>query len=256
MKNIGAFEAHAENIIEELLNEVRPYYKFSSNEHYHTTMYMALCDYLDNNDECWVWNIIKSESDLDDDDKAYNILNKISKELVDESFILRKKVYNSYKELVDVVVTHLPKNRFEYPLWKEQHTKCNDNGILVRYTQDNKIALKSLSTKGLIMTLKDFRTFSEEIKLDLKTLTSPDLYRLIIDIENTKKDKDSFWNKWSSLYVFNETLSTELELTTTKVTKEKTYKLGIGFNQRIKKTEEQTLNVFDDWENTLDPNND
>ena len=106
------------------------------------------------------------------------------------------------------------------------------------------------------MTLKDFKSFSQEIKLDLKTLTSPDLYRLIIDIENTKKDKDSFWNKWRSLYVFNETLSTELELTTTKVTKEKTYKLGIGFNQRIKKTEEQILNVFDNLENNLDPNND
>jgi len=209
--HLGAFEADADNYIAELLKEVLPYYRRYTKDNYEDRMFNALIDYMDENPLSWLWDNI-DQSVYDGVDAVNDMLKRLSKSLVDELFIVRKNIYNSRGEKIEEKVKPLIKDKFEEVVWQSDKSYRNDYGLLIRYTNDYRIALKTLTINGLIMSVKHFKLFCKDLSISLDTLTPQHLQKLITDYEMDKSNP--IWKKYSTLQTFKESLLTELNIKT------------------------------------------
>jgi hypothetical protein len=169
----------------------------------------------------------------------------LSKELLDESLILDKKITDERGRVVGVEQVKIKKPKYEYPKWIKNRSVKTSNGILVRYTDKREISIKGF-TEGLIMSTADYTKFKEALTLDLTTLTLPHLHQLIVDIKSDPNDP--FWTRFPTLRTFYEDLLTELgesPVNGKKTKSNKTYQIGKGFNNKQpKQSDSDTIDVF------------
>jgi len=225
---MGAFEAHEENVMLDLWNELTKYYGNHNNKVGLDRIFNSLCDYLDENQDSWLWGVIYGE--FPTEDSVYSHINIISKKLEEYQQTYYKPIHNTYGEVIGYDKKPLIQDTYLYPKWDDSKTYRTSNNILVRYSIKNHIALKGLFTKGIIMSLKDFNLFSINANLDLNTLTPVQLERLIYDWEMT--NNISYWKQYPTMKVFNESLLVEKGITeTNKVQVNKKYVIGKGMTQ-------------------------
>lgn len=228
MKNIGAFEEHEGNVMLDLWNEITKYYAKHNTKVGLDRIFNSVCDYLFENEDSWLWGVVWG--DIPSEESLYSNITHISKKLEEYQYVLYKPVHNNYGEIVGYDKKPLIKDKHFYPKWDETKTYRTPKGILVRYSNKNYISLKGISTNGIIMSVKDFNLFCNETKLDLDTLTPPQLEKLIIDYKITNEEE--YWKKYSTIRVFNESLLVEKGIVDGDVLEsESRYVVGKGFSQ-------------------------
>ena len=228
---IGAFEANQDDFIYQLWLDIQPYLQPHSRKLPEDSIFFALCDFLDNHDSHWLWTSIKNEGSTETD--VYSSLNYFVKELLPHKYILNRPIKNSYGEIIDYEKKKLIKDKYQMMKWKSKEK--TPKGILVRYSTKNEIALKGISTQGIMMNVDEFNLFCSETNLDLNTLTIPQLEKLITDYQIDPTHE--FWKSYPSMCRFEETYLVEKGITTDKnKTKEPSkYRIGKGFSSNTDK---------------------
>ena len=245
MKNIGTFEAHEENIMLDLWNELTKYYGNHNTKVGLDRIFYSVCDYLTNNEDSWLWGVVYGE--FPTEDSVYSHINIISKQLEEYQQTYYKPIHNTYGEIIGYDKKPLIQDTHLYPKWDDSKTYKTPNKILVRYSIKNHIALKGLFTRGIIMSVKDFNSFSINTNLDLNTLTPPQLERLIMDWETTSHYV--YWKQYPTMKSFNESLLVEKGITeSNKDKKNEKYVIGKGLTQEdinfYKELDELASSIF------------
>lgn len=228
-KTMAMSESHEDDVHLKLYYQLRPYLT----NHYISTeekILMAIGDFLrdDQNEED---HFVKRMPSRGDEITSY--ITYLSNE------IMKVLITNKYPTSKSVKLT-----------WDKEKTFKTQNGILVRYTNDRKyISLKTLTPWLIIMSIKDSKVFFKELNIEIDTLTSPQLYKLIWD--HKLDPKNDCWKKFKTLKTIDESLLTELEIDTYANTTETTttYEIGKGFNKFKQKSinkQDKTFSVFDD----------
>jgi hypothetical protein len=229
-KPLGMFEAHDESIYLKLYYELKPYIT----NHYTSTeeqIFDAVCDFIED-DENQDHFVTKKTFDYSTEDDLVSYIQYIV-----------KNILTALKE------SKYPIKKTANLVWNNDKTSKTKNGILVRHTKDGKfISLKTLTPEGIIMSNKDYKALCKEVNLEIDTLTSPELLRLITDYKTDSKNP--YWKKFKTLKTFEESYLVELgiEMNTDDTHTTTTYELGKGFNkfkQKSIKKQDKTLSVFD-----------
>jgi len=246
---IGAFEANTDDFLLQLWFDLQPFIKKYSTNLVEDNIFNGIVDFLDENQDHWFWD--RLETDLATEDSVYQSITNLSKQLAKEySNKLWKPVRNNFGEIVEWQAVELIKDKYELPKWKNTKTTRTSNGILVRYSTKNEIALKGLTPKGVIMSVKDYQVFCNETKLDLNTLTPPMLEKWITDLEMNLHPE--YWKQYPTMRTFEESILVEKGIKTEQtIDNQPVYQLGLGFVNQKKsgkadwKSHEETLDVFD-----------
>lgn len=229
MKTIGAFEAHEDSQMIELYSKIQRHTTHYSIYSLETQLLSGLIDFIEENEDSDYW-FVQTFYHNQTIDGAEAYLNMIVKSLI--------RMFKDNRLIIDKEMVMA---------WVDNKTFKTDNGILVRYTK-NFIALKTLTPTGIMMSLDEYKIVCNELKLNLDTLTSPELLKFITHYENDKKQ--DFWKRFKSFIVFEESYLVEngLKPSTTNHSTHTTYEIGVGYQKQMKKKDrytESTIDVFD-----------
>lgn len=247
MKNLGAFEAHENDVMLELWIEMINYYHKHNDKLDENRIFFTICDFLQDNQEHWLWEKIFGNTDTEETIKKN--IQLLSKKLVEFQYVIYKPIYNKFGEMVGYDKKNLKSDKYFHTKWKEDKTYTTSNGILVRFSSKGHISLKGITPNGIIMSQKDFKLFCNQTKLEIDTITPPQLERLIIDIKNTLDNE--YWKQYPTMKIFKESFLTQngIKINRNEIKKDK-YVIGSGFVNSKKvdidvKSIKTEMSVFD-----------
>jgi len=229
----GILPVHQDDLYVELFNGIIKYFSKYSALGMEEKLFMSLCEFMQDNEDHWLWDRVSNERFTEDN--LYKHVMVISKQIYKSAMYVKK----------GDKLTPYPKNR-EYRMeWLREYR--TPKGLLVRHSKKGFIAIKSLSTLGLLFKEKEFNLFCDKLKFNLDTLTWHQLERLIQDFRMNPKHK--IWKDYPSMKYFQESLEVEKELKPITESAEIEYKVGKGYISQTKKIQtdntNSTMNVFD-----------
>ena len=134
--------------------------------------------------------------------------------------------YN-FKEAISAIMKHISVKEKKVILnWG--NTYKTKNNILVRETKDGKYISLKFFTKGIIMSIKDYNNFMNELGIQLEDMTMVQFNRLEDNIRITMGE-DKYFDKYKTLRCFTESLITEKQLKTNTAVSNRKYNIDRGF---------------------------
>lgn len=241
---IGAFEANEENFLYQLWQDIQPFTNRHKNKDGFNMIFFSVCDYLETKDEHWLWTALLRDNPTEE--KIMETMKYFCKQLEPFQYKLIKPIKNSFGETIDYEEKKLIKDKMMTMLWINEYK--TSNGIKVRTSNTNYIALKGVSTKGVFAKMKEFNNLCNDFNFKIDELTLPQLEKFIIDWETDPKN--DLWKAYPSLSSFEESYLVENDVKHTEEVKTKpSYKMGVGYTTFMErkgyKDLDTTLDVFD-----------
>lgn len=219
-KNLGAFEAHEDRIHRELFEGVLPFFLSKKKQDTEMRMFMALCDFLDQdeNQEHYLWNSLRR-----DDAEPKEILDLQVKKLMEELRYIWNETKQKYLKVEEFYKTYSPK-------WDKKKSYTTANGILVRFTQDGKYVALKKHTSGIWASKADMDDMFSSFKKTYDELTIPQFFRLHSSIaQDFTKYGEHRFSKYKTIKLFQEDLLTEKGIKSSKSNENMVYDLDRGF---------------------------
>jgi hypothetical protein len=201
--NTSPFEAAELSFTQELLMEVLPHFNQYKNKSIKDSFYFGLCDYLEENPTHWIYNAMKDKTS-----DPFEIMmlwsSNLETEYRDYISIKKDKRHRGGK---------VPK--FQTMEWDSVREFVNEKGVKIRYSKDGKkISLKAFTT-GMVGNLSDFDSVMTSLHLEYKDITISQFFRLVSYFQSSKgrdsnEQSQTFFKKYQSLMVFNESMFVEL----------------------------------------------
>jgi len=203
--NNAPFEAGEISFLQELLMEVLPHFNKYKNKSIKDSFFFGICDFLEENPNHWIYNAMRDKTS-----DPYDIIELWASNLETEY-----REYISTKKDKRHRSGKLPK--FQTMDWDKEREWVNEKNVKIRYSKDGKkISLKAFTT-GMVGNLSDFDSLMTSLRLEYKDITIPQFFRLVSYFQLSRgkdavESAQTYFKKFPSLFVFNESLIVELGL--------------------------------------------